>query len=220
MAFDSSERKQQIMARHLVSILVMALALAGVVSADGGINGAANGYFGGDSFFCNSTRGCWLLNSNSPANGSVPTLLGEFAQADIQAALATCAAESHNVTVGTIQGTYGPFTLSAVYDGPNADPVCSLQINASEGSGKEAKPYVFEPKANGSYDSINAPLPSGKCQRDLAAIGWWSVDQIHHLEGFDVMDYSKPDVWTGVDSLFLEWLPDNPGFPACPESVG
>ena len=145
------------MARRMVFVLVVVLALlalVGVVSADGGINGSANGYFGGDSFFCSSARGCWLLNGNRPANGAVPELLGEFAQADIQAALATCAADGTNVTVGTIQGTFGPFTLSAVYDGPNANPVCSLQINAFEGPGKEAKPYVFSPKSDGGYKAI------------------------------------------------------------------
>jgi hypothetical protein len=216
------------MARRLVGILVMVLALVGVVSADGGINGAANGYLGGDSFFCSSTRGCWLLNSNSPANGSVPALLGEFAQADIQAALATCAAESHNVTIGTIQGTYGPFTLSAVYDGPNADPVCSLQINASEGVGKEAKPYVFKPTPNGGYDPIASSTELVRCQWDLAAGGWWSFDGVHNSEGFDVMNYSKPNewedstwfFWVGSKMFFLEWVPDNPGFLPCPVPAG
>jgi hypothetical protein len=98
------------------------------------------------------------LNSNRPANGSVPVLLGEFPQADIQGALATCAAEAHNVIIGTIQGTFGPFTLSAVYDGPNADPVCSLQINAFESEGKESKPYGFAPKADGSYSPVPQPV--------------------------------------------------------------
>ena len=211
------------MTQRLVSILVLALALlalAGVVSADGGINGAANGYFGGDTLFCNNERGCWLLNSNSPANGSVPVLLGEFAQADIQAALESCAANGANATVGTIQGTFGPFTLSAVYDGPNANPVCSLQINASESSGKESKPYTFEPAPDGNYDPIDTPPETGKCKRDLAALGWYSVDGSHYGEGFDVMDYSKPDEWTGVDTFFIDWVSNDPGFPTCPESVG
>ncbi len=218
------------MARRLVRILVVVLALlalVGVVSADGGINGAPNGYFGGDSLFCSSTRGCWLLNSNSPANGSVPALLGEFAQADIQAALASCAASGENVTVGTIQGTYGPFTLSAVYDGPNADPVCSLQINAFEGAGKEAKPYVFKPTANGGYASIAAPAKSN-CQWDLDAGGWESFDGIHYDEGFDVADYSHPEQWedskwffyVGSEVFFIGWVADDPGYPSCPVPAG
>jgi|GEM_PF-6300287 len=140
-----------------VLVVVVALfMLVGTVSAQ--INLPANGYLGGDNLFCSSTRGCWLLNSNLPANGSVPVLLGEFPQADIQGALATCAAEAHNVIIGTIQGTFGPFTLSAVYDGPNADPVCSLQINAFESEGKESKPYGFAPKADGSYSPVPQPV--------------------------------------------------------------
>ena len=209
------------MMRSMVRVLVVVLALlalAGVVSADGGINSSANGYFGGDSLFCSSARGCWLLNPNRPAKGSVPALLGEFAQADIQAALTTCKADSTNVIIGTIEGTYGPFTLSAVYDGPNAKPVCSLQINAFEAPGKEAKPYVFKPLASGGYAPISAPLGSDKCQWDLAAGGWesWDGDPNHNQYGFDVMDYSKPDGWIDDSSVFLEWLPDNPGFSGCP----
>jgi hypothetical protein len=143
------------MSRVLVVVVALFM-LVGTVSAQ--INLPANGYLGGDSLFCSSARGCWLLNSNRPANGSVPVLLGEFPQADIQGALATCAAEAHNVIIGTIQGTFGPFTLSAVYDGPNADPVCSLQINAFESEGKESKPYGFAPKADGSYSPVPQPV--------------------------------------------------------------
>ena len=205
------------MSRVLVVVVALFM-LVGTVSAQ--INLPANGYLGGDSLFCSSARGCWLLNSNRPANGSVPVLLGEFPQADIQGALATCAAEAHNVIIGTIQGTYGPFTLSAVYDGPNADPVCSLQINAFEAVSKEAKPYVFKPTASGGYAPISAPFGSGRCQYDLAAIGEmsWDYDANHVNYGFDVMDYSKPDGWIDDESVFLEWLPDNPGLPTCPDS--
>jgi hypothetical protein len=150
--------------RVLVVVLAL-LALVGTVSAQ--INLPANGYLGGDSLFCSSARGCWLLNSNRPANGAVPVLLGEFPQADIQGALATCAAGATNVIIGTIQGTFGPFTLSAVYDGPNADPVCSLQINAFEAEGKESKPYGFAPKADGSY----SPVPQPVAEEETASSG-------------------------------------------------
>ena len=141
---------------RVVVVVLALLALVGTVSAQ--VNNPVNSYLGGDSLFCNSARGCWLLNSNSPAKGSVPVLLGEFPQVDIQAALETCAAEAHNVIIGTIEGTYGPFTLSAVYDGPNANPVCSLQFNGWEGEGKEAKPYVFTPRSDGSYEPIGVPV--------------------------------------------------------------
>lgn len=134
---------------RVVVVVLALLALVGTVSAQ--VNNPVNSYLGGDSLFCNSARGCWLLNEHG-------VLLGEFAQADIQAALATCAAEAHNVIIGTIDGTYGPFTLSAVYDGPNANPVCSLQFNGSDGEGKEAKPYVFTPRSDGSYEPIGVPV--------------------------------------------------------------
>ena len=165
------------MMRQISSLLVVLalLVLVGAVSADGGINGAANGYMGGDSLFCNSSRGCWLLNEHG-------VLLGEFPQADIQAALETCAASAANVIIGTIDGTHGPFTLSAVYDGPNADPVCSLQVNGSEDDGKEARPYVFKPKADGSY----SPIP--KWDEEAKDPVWVPSP----CSGFDIGD---PVVW-------------------------
>jgi hypothetical protein len=220
--------------RVLVVVLAL-LALAGVVSADGGINGSANGFFGGDSLFCDSVRGCWLLNGNRPANGSVPVLLGEFPQADIQAALGTCVAEGHNVEIGTIQGTYGPFTLSAVYDGPNAHPICSLQVNGTEAEGKPAKPYSFAPKDDGNYDSIPAPVPAveeetvsggnvvppppptGLCVVVLGVVGSGlpSVDgQPGHTGGWDIYTWigsiSNVTFWTWSQSI------SGPMPPNCP----
>lgn len=144
------------MKRNVLSILfvfVALMALVGSVSA-AEINNSEEGFLGGDGLFCSSARGCWLLNSNSPAKGSVPELLGEFPQADIQAALSTCASSESNVIIGTIQGTFGPFTLSAVYDGPNAALTCSLQVNAFEAVGKAARPFGFAAHANGSYSPL------------------------------------------------------------------
>ena len=198
------------MVRSMVRVLVVVLALAalvGVVSADGGINGAPNGYFGGDSFFCSSARGCWLLNGNSTAKGSVPALLGEFAQADIQAALTTCKADATNVQIGTIQGTYGPFTLSAVYDGPNADPVCSLQINAFEAAGKEAKPYVFSPKSNGGYNAIANPSNTDSCHWDLAA---GNLIYEGHIDGFEIWQWDY-----NTKSVQHYWSSSNQNLPSC-----
>jgi hypothetical protein len=185
--------------RVLVVVLAL-LALVGTVSAQ--INSPANGFIGGDNLFCDSVRGCWLLNSDRPANGSVPTLLGEFPQADIQGALATCAASASNVIINTIQSTYGPFTLSAVYDGPNASPVCSLQINAFEAEGKKSKPYGFAPKDDGSYSPIPQPVPAEEevtnvvveehfyCTFDLVPGNFLSADGIHRGTGFDLMTWT------------------------------
>jgi hypothetical protein len=199
--------------RVLVVVLAL-LALVGTVSAQ--INSPANGFIGGDNLFCDSVRGCWLLNSDRPANGSVPGLLGEFPQADIQAALATCAASASNVIINTIQGTYGPFTLSAVYDGPNASPVCSLQINAFEAEGKESKPYGFAPKDDGSYSPIPQPIPAeeetvssgsvvqpphGFCVIDLTNPPAPSVDGIHFAAGYDVYAWAG----TKANRIFVQW---------------
>ena len=109
-------------------------------------------------------HGCELLSENGDS-------LGKWTQADIQAALDTCAAEGENVEIGTVDGTYGPFTLSAVYDGPNATPVCSVQFNGFEGEGKESKSYHFEPNDDDSYEPLGIPVaepapilpPTGGC---------------------------------------------------------
>ncbi len=191
------------MTRNMVRVLVVVLALlslVGTVSAQ--INGPVNGFMGGDNLFCNSTRGCWLLNGNRPANGSVPVLLGEFPQADIQAALATCAASASNVIINTIQGTYGPFTLSAVYDGPNADPVCSLQVDGTEAEGKPAKPYTFAPKSDGNYSPMPVPVaeeevvtvivvPHGLCYVNVTALNPSVDGDPTHNSGYDIFS------WTG-----------------------
>jgi hypothetical protein len=209
------------MARSIVRILVVVLALlalVGVVSADGGINGSANGYFGGDSLFCSGARGCWLLNANRPAKGSAPALLGEFAQADIQAALTTCKADATNVIIGTIQGTFGPFTLSAVYDGPNAKPVCSLQVNAFEAAGKEAKPYVFEPLASGGYASMDTSI-------DLSADCFIQANRSPYVRPFfnsgtgsgktDGYDLYRYDNNMQLGLLFVRWSETDEGLVPC-----
>lgn len=144
--------------RVLVIVLAL-LALVGTVSAQ--VNNPVNGFMGGDNLYCNSARGCYLLNAKG-------VLLGEFPQTDVQDALTTCAAEAHNVIIGTIDGTFGPFTLSAVYDGPNAKPICSLQFNGFEGEAKESKSYTFIPNSDGSYQSVGVPVeandkPAGIC---------------------------------------------------------
>jgi len=210
------------MVRSMVRVLVVVLALlalAGVVSADGGINGSANGYFGGDSLFCSSARGCWLLNPNRPAKGSVPALLGEFSQADIQAALATCAANATNVIIGTIEGTYGPFTLSAVYDGPNADPVCSLQVNAFEAVGKESKPYSFKPMASGGYAPMGSSVDlSAECFIQAQARNGsvrpfgYKVIGSGKADGYDLFRY-ETDMMLGL--LFVRWSETTEGLPEC-----
>ena len=199
------------MMRSMVRVLVVVLALlalAGVVSADGGINGSANGYFGGDSLFCSSARGCWLLNPDRPAKGSVPVLLGEFAQADILAALTTCKADATNVIIGTINGTYGPFTLSAVYDGPNAVPVCSLQVNGFEAVGKEAKPYVFKPTPSGGYASMTTAV-------DTSALCWMELHGVAHTsgktDGYELYEWN--DSTHGLD--FVRWSETDEALPSC-----
>jgi hypothetical protein len=222
------------MMRSMVRVLVVVLALlalVGTVSAQ--INSPANGFIGGDSLFCNSVRGCWLLNSNRPANGSVPALLGEFPQADIQGALATCAASASNVIIGTIQGTFGPFTLSAVYDGPNADPICSLQINAFEAEGKESKPYGFAPKSDGSYNPVPQPIPAeeevvsggsgvqppppqnGQCIVDLSNGNQTSQDPVSQVTpgtGYDVYNW----IGSPANKTFFQWSSTPIPLPSCP----
>ena len=213
------------MMRSIVRVLVVVLALlalVGTVSAQ--INSPANGFIGGDSLFCNSVRGCWLLNSNRPANGSVPALLGEFPQADIQAALTTCAAEGHNVEIGTINGTYGPFTLSAVYDGPNADPVCSLQVNGTEAEGKPAKPYSFAPKSDGNYSPMPVPVPA-EGEESISIIvlphGFCEFDRNPGLPSDNGIDKGGFDLYTWVGSpnvanlKFIGWKATSNGYQTC-----
>ena len=198
------------MMRSMVRVLVVVLALlalAGVVSADGGINGSANGYFGGDSLFCSSARGCWLLNPDRPAKGSVPVLLGEFAQADIQAALTTCKADSTNVIIGTINGTYGPFTLSAVYDGPNAVPVCSMQMNGFEAVDKEAKPYVFKPTPSNGYAAMTVSV-------DTSVDCWIEYAGSPNIGKEDGYDLLKHDADSHTD-IFVRWSETTEGLPEC-----
>lgn len=149
--------------RSLRFVLLIGILLALFNTAAAQINNPINGYMGGDGLFC-GTNGCELLNQKGVS-------LGKWSQADIQAALATCAAEGKNMEIGTVAGTHGSFTLSAVYDGPNAVPVCSLQFNGFEGDGKESKAYQFEPRDDESYEPLGIPVaepapvppPTGGC---------------------------------------------------------
>ncbi len=151
-------------------------------------------------------------------------LLGEFPQADIQGALATCAASASNVIIGTINGTFGPFTLSAVYDGPNADPVCSLQINAFEAEGKESKPYGFAPKSDGSYSPVPQPVeekplspeapnwvPSPCSPFDIGTVVVWGL---YSNNGYEI------DNWGPGDTVYLHRISgtDDVAYPPDPVS--
>lgn len=135
--------------RMFLFLLVAGALLPLYSTAAAQINNPINGYMGGDGLFCD-TNGCELLNPDGLS-------LGAWSQADIQSALISCAA-GENVEIGTVDGTYGPFTLSAVYDGPNATPACSLQFKGFEGVGKESRAYYFEPREDGSYAPLGIPV--------------------------------------------------------------
>ena len=143
---------------RLLALLLGMLVFVGTATATQ-INDPANGFLGGDGLFCDAD-GCELLNQNGDS-------LGKFTQDEIQSALNTCAEQAGNVIIGTLDATYGPFTLSAVYDGPDANPHCTLQVNGFEGEGKQARPQVFVPMEDGKY----WPIPISVAEPQVTPIG-------------------------------------------------
>ncbi len=142
------------------------------------INNAENGFLGGDMLHC-SPDGCVLRNKDGIELGHYDNrLLDTYWNGkligDIDYALALCARDARNhsmrfktnttyysnkkfsMDTSLPMGTYGPLSLWAVYNGPNATPTCSLQLNGYTEPGKPVQ-FTFTTNTDGTFNSLPVP---------------------------------------------------------------
>lgn len=163
------------MSRRMIvlSLVVGLLVLVGTVSAQSAvqINNAENGFLGGDVIHC-APDGCVLRNKDGVEIGRWDNIPEPFLgmPGNIDFTLNWCAETSQNQRVGFsgniyyepwgaagLAATHGIVTMWAVYNGPNANPVCSLQVNGFSEPGKPVQ-FTFTMNSDGSFNPLPVPV--------------------------------------------------------------
>ncbi len=169
----------------LGGVVVLLAIMVGTVSAEQGvltsvqINNAENGFLGGDTLHC-SSEGCVLRNKDGVELGHYDNRpldtywYGGNLIGDIDYSLALCARDARNTPVRfktnnsyysnkkhssdrPPKGTHGLITLWAIYNGPNANPTCSLQLNGYTEPGKPVQ-FTFTMNTDGTFNPLPVPV--------------------------------------------------------------
>lgn len=190
--------------RVILFLALLTLFVGSSVLADDGRINRAPYHFGGDTLFCNSDKGCTLLNKDGKE-------LANWPQSDIAAAIAAVSQSGNNAQVsGEGQGTYGAVTLWAVNPNSTTGNNTLCMIGFDEW-GKQNN-MCFE--VTKDYHFQQAPLPavspSTDCIINLAYYGFMSIDGVHDSVGYDIWSTQNGEMWG-----FLYWTPTRPELADC-----
>ena len=159
----------------LGGVVALLAIMVGTVSADSAvqINNAENGFLGGDVLHY-APNGCVLRKKDGVEIGrwdNTPIDMGPISMpGGIDYALDDCAKNARNSRVGFsgniyyeswgavgLAATQGIVTMWAVYNGPNANPTCSLQLNGYTEPGKPVQ-FTFTTNTDGSFNPLPVPV--------------------------------------------------------------
>ena len=183
----------------LLTVLVIMglLVVAGLVMAQDGGDGRINvaHHFGGDTMYCNSTEGCWMLNMTGQPLWSV-------AQSTIDAALATACETNAGQVIEAGQGTYGPFQIVVNCNTNNHNNM--LLVGMDEWGKSNQMPFSFLYQQVQGYDTNLCKV------RWVYASGETAFYEVIEDDGNGVWDND----WYGTSDT-AAFIGDEPDLPWC-----